>query len=113
MDVKAPLEPERYHRASGSDIDLSLIKESIDIIMNSGIEYEFRTTVVPNLLNTADIIKIARLLRGAKKYVLQQFSPNDTLDISFMHLKPYTADELKKMGSLVKEFVKDCFVRGI
>ncbi|MBU4304439.1 MAG: anaerobic ribonucleoside-triphosphate reductase activating protein [Candidatus Omnitrophica bacterium] len=112
MDVKAPLEPEKYHKASGSNIDLSLIKESIDIIMHSGIEYEFRTTVVPTLLDSADIVKIARLLRGAEKYVLQQFSPKDTLDISFMQVKPYTADELKKMRSLVKEFVKNCFVRG-
>ena len=44
MDIKAPLTKERYSAVAGTEIDHELLKRSIKIIMNSGIDYEFRTT---------------------------------------------------------------------
>ena len=51
MDIKAPLTSrnQAYNKATGVKVDLDKIKKSIQIIKDSGIDYEFRTTVVPSL----------------------------------------------------------------
>lgn len=113
MDIKAPLEEEKYCQVVESKVAIEDIRESINLLMNSVVEHEFRTTVVPVLLSARDIMKIARSLHGAQTYVLQQFSPKDTLDKNLAVLAPYPSDELKKSAQLAKEFVKNCFVRGI
>lgn len=70
MDLKAPIA--KYEAVCGIPVDHNAINESIDLIMASGIEYEFRTTVVPQLTH-ADVLAIARRIAGARQYVLQQF----------------------------------------
>jgi len=52
MDVKAPLE--RYEEITASRINPFDIEKSMGLIMKSGIDYEFRTTVVKSLLNEKD-----------------------------------------------------------
>ena len=113
MDIKAPLDTQKYSKATASDAEVIDIKQSIDLLMGSGIDYEFRTTVAPGFIEGKDIIAIAQTIEGAKKYVLQQFSPKDTLDKSMAAVKPYKADELKQFAQLGSEFVKTCLVRGI
>ncbi|HEY8499342.1 MAG TPA: anaerobic ribonucleoside-triphosphate reductase activating protein [Clostridia bacterium] len=74
MDVKAPLE--KYGEICRCSIERKRISESISVIMNSGIDYEFRTTCCPQLDND-DLIEIGKLVYGAKKYVLQQCRKTD------------------------------------
>jgi pyruvate formate lyase activating enzyme len=71
MDIKNT--PEKYERTTNSKIDLERIRLSVDLIRNSGVDYEFRTTVVPGLHEVADFEKIGEWLKGAKKYALQAF----------------------------------------
>ena len=52
---------------------LSKIKESISIIMNSGIDYEFRTTLVAEYHSKESIEKMGELIKGANKLYLQKF----------------------------------------
>jgi pyruvate formate lyase activating enzyme len=52
MDIKTSFE--KYPAACGTKVDISKIKESIAVIMSSGIDYEFRTTVVPGLVDRED-----------------------------------------------------------
>lgn len=113
MDIKAPLEKEKYSQVVNSQVDIDLIKESIRILMSSGVDYEFRTTIVPSLLEIKDILAIAKYISGAEKYVLQQFDPKDTLDENMSTLKPWLPEELQRISKLLKEFVKDSFVRGV
>ncbi|MCG2711052.1 MAG: anaerobic ribonucleoside-triphosphate reductase activating protein [Candidatus Omnitrophica bacterium] len=113
MDIKAPLDTLMYSNITASDVDVVTIKQSIDLLMSADIDYEFRTTVVPCFLQRKDILSIAQTIKGAKKYVLQQFSPKDTLEKSMRDVKPYSADELKQFVQLANEFVKNCSVRGI
>ena len=54
MDIKAPLE--KYKNIVGVNIDTQTIKSSIDIIMNSNVDYEFRTTVVKSQLSIDDFL---------------------------------------------------------
>ena len=112
MDIKAPIEEDKYNKSAGVKVDLSKIKESIEIIMNSDIDYEFRTTVVPTLHTQEDIIEIARYIQGAKKYALQNFSNKEVMNPAFKEIKPYRREELKKMARLVSPYVTICKVRG-
>jgi len=115
IDIKAPLDMEHYANSAGirNENTLHNVKESIRIVMESGMDYEFRTTVVPCLHTAEDIKKIASFIKGAKKYALQNFKPQDTIDESYMNVKPYTPDELRKIGNAVSGFVEKCIVRGI
>jgi pyruvate formate lyase activating enzyme len=61
--------------------------------MDSGLEHEFRTTVVRSLLDLGDLLRIAKLLKNAKIYALQAFVPVKTLDGHFLDENTYTPDE--------------------
>jgi pyruvate formate lyase activating enzyme len=71
MDIKNSLE--KYQITANSNIDPERIKLSVELIRNSGVDYEFRTTVVPTIHTGKDILEIAKWLKGSKKYVLQEF----------------------------------------
>ena len=60
MDIKNC--KEKYSLTAGADIDFALIEKSTELIKNSGIPHEFRTTVVRELHTEEDIISIARFL---------------------------------------------------
>ena len=113
MDVKAPLEKSKYSRATIVPVDIEALSRSIELLIKSNLDYEFRTTVVPAILDKTDIVEIARTISSAKKYVLQQFDPADVMDDNFTKVKPYTPDMLKSMACLAGEFVKNCIVRGV
>lgn len=114
MDVKAPLE--RYREITGSRVDPAKIEHSIELIMSSGLDYEFRTTVVKSQLGKRDILEIVRLIRGSKRYILQKFVPVKVLDKKFLDEDEvffYTDDELGYLRDAVKRkgYVVECEVR--
>lgn len=109
MDYKAPLE--KYSSHIGVLIDPKKIAKSVELIKNSGVDYEFRTTVVKEILALDDIIKIADELKGAKRYVLQKFLPGRTLDPLFSEMTTYTDEEFEKICEKIKTFVAECLWR--
>ncbi len=111
MDVKGPLN-EKYSKIAGCKIDLDAILESIKTIKGSGVDYEFRTTVVPGQLDVDDIAALARNISGAKKFILQQFEPANARDEALRKVKPYTKEKLVEMGTAAKEYVDDVVIRG-
>ena len=115
MDVKAPLNFFSYSKSTGikNPSVLEKVKDSIRLIMDSNIDYEFRTTVVPGLHEEEDILRIAKFIKGAKKYALQNFSAQgEILDPKFKKIKPYPIEKLNKIQKLVSPYVKNCVVRG-
>ena len=115
MDVKAPLFWEKYSRAAGlKDNKLfENVKNSVKIITGSEIDYEFRTTIVPGLHKEKDISDIALQLKGARKLVLQQFIPNNTLDGDLAKVEPYPAEALFRMKELAGKYVKHVEIRNV
>jgi pyruvate formate lyase activating enzyme len=112
MDVKAPLD-ERYKKACGSEVDLKSIERSINLIRDSGLEYEFRTTVVPTIHTKDDIVDIARALSGSEKFVLQQFNPENARDEEMRNVSPLPNEDIMEMANAAKEHVNEVRVRGL
>ncbi len=113
MDIKAPLDPERYVRATGGFSDVEKIRESIRVIIDSGIDHEFRTTVYPNAVSPEDVVEISGSIGGAARYCLQQFRPKVTLDPEAGKVEPYSQKELREMHDAVKPYVKKVVMRGL
>lgn len=78
MDIKSSAP--NYKRAIGAVCNLTNIEKSIRLIQTSGRPYQFRTTVVPDLVNSADIKKIKSWLADKQELVLQEFRPEKTLN---------------------------------
>ena len=112
MDIKAPLREGKYNTASGALCNLSDIARSIKLIMDSGIEHEFRTTVCPAFLDKSDIVEIAQSIAGAMRYTLQTFRPTNCLDSKMFDVVPYTEEEMKDIAENARQFVENCYVRG-
>jgi len=116
MDVKAPLKQEKYNQLAGAEVPLDKIKESIKLIMERAPDYEFRTTIVPNLLTEDDILSIAQEIRGAKKYYLQQFqlptSPGEHLnDPGLGKLVPYPREFFENLREKIKNYFEIFSIR--
>jgi pyruvate formate lyase activating enzyme len=112
MDIKGPLK--KYERVACAVIDPANIKESIRLIMASGIDYEFRTTVVRSQLMPADFPMIGRLIRGARLYALQRFVVPSMYKIanqSFLKEKTYDDKEFDVIRAKMERYVARCVVR--
>ncbi len=112
MDVKAP--KNKYRELTGVDVDIAKIEESILLIKDKAPAYEFKTTFVPGLLRKEDIVEIAKWLKGAERFYLQQFKPisplvSSTLENTVPYSKGYFVETLTE----IKSFFKYCAVRGI
>lgn len=105
MDVKAPLN--KYFETTGTPVDINAISASIDIILNSSIPYEFRTTFAPTL-DMNDILNLGEMVAGAKAYYLQQYRLNEKADMP-AHVRFYIEETAKKMKSKIGV----CEVRGL
>ncbi|HID60682.1 MAG TPA: anaerobic ribonucleoside-triphosphate reductase activating protein [Hadesarchaea archaeon] len=115
LDVKAPLVKERYQALVGVQANGALddVRESIRIIRSSnGIDYEFRTTVVPELTKE-DLLLIAGDIKGAKRYCLQQFrSDVPHVDERYSDVSPYSFGFLQEVQREIAPNFQICKVRG-
>lgn len=109
MDIKAPFI--KYKDITKYDININKIKQSIKIIMNSNIDYEFRTTIEKSMLTKKDLIMIADQIKGAKKYYLQRFVNNDSENSDLSNLSSYSKSELEELIPEIKNRVDFCQVR--
>jgi pyruvate formate lyase activating enzyme len=112
LDIKAP--PEKYPLLTGlTDVDVTCFEQSVALLKESDVPHEFRTTVVPGLLDEDDVIRIAQGIAGADQYALQQFRPLNTLDPALKQASPYPAEMLQTMAERAREWVSQVTVRGV
>ena len=110
MDVKNS--PEKYALTCGLDyVDLNRIKQSINLLMNGTVEYEFRTTVVNEFHEEDDFIKIGEMIKGAKRYFLQRFTDRDS--VPYGNLTPPSFDKMHKFAEICRKFVPNTELRGV
>ncbi|MBD3310267.1 anaerobic ribonucleoside-triphosphate reductase activating protein [Candidatus Woesearchaeota archaeon] len=112
MDFKSSLE--RYDEVTAVKVDKEKIKKSVELIKQSGIDHEFRATVLPDFFDTEEAKKISEWLKGAKRFALQQFKNVDkVLDPSFQDKESYTPDELTAFKRIMEPYFDEVEVRGI
>ncbi|MFQ5532180.1 MAG: radical SAM protein, partial [Candidatus Nanoarchaeia archaeon] len=116
MDIKAG--KDQYSRVANADADMNKIENSIKLITNSGIDYEFRTTVVKNLHDIEEVKKIAEWInnilgRKPKKFVLQGFkNKGKLLDGVFKQEKDVETDYLEELKKAVKDYFEIVEIKG-
>jgi len=109
LDVKVPLG--RYEETVRYRVKPEGLKETIKLIRRSGVDHEFRTTVVPGLLDGDDLEEIAVTLAGSRRYVLQQFRPGKTLCPDFKDVKPYSEAEMRQFRDRVAPYFAETGLR--
>lgn len=98
MDIKNA--PENYKKTSGGKSDIERIKLSVNMIRNSQIPYEFRTTVIPGIHTEEDFDKIEKWIKGAKSYYLQMYQETKVLD---PNIKKITKGKTINIDSIAKK----------
>ncbi len=109
MDIKGP--KERYSEFAGVKVNIKKIQKSIDILKEGKVDCEFRSTIVPTLHKREDVIEMAKWIKGAKKYYLQNFRPEKTIDPKFEKVKPYPEEYLLGIQKAIAPFFEVCQVR--
>ena len=107
LDVKTSLD--KYERLGAKEPGELL--HTIEILKTGNVEYEFRTTVVPGLVEMEDVRKICEVVKGAKIYAFQQFVPGDVLDKQFETLVPYSREIMSSYAEVMKEHVCEVILR--
>lgn len=109
MDIKNS--PEKYSMTCGCEVDIALIKESVSIIMASGIDHEFRTTTVKDYHSAEDFYSIGQWLQGESKYFIQHFE--DSGNLISDNLSPLDKDEMTKLAEKIRDKLPNVFLRGV
>ncbi|MBO4872713.1 MAG: anaerobic ribonucleoside-triphosphate reductase activating protein [Lachnospiraceae bacterium] len=109
MDIKNS--PERYAMTCGRDpLDLAPLKESIALLLEGRIDYEFRTTAVAEFHDDASFAGIAELIRGAGKYFIQKFTDRDSVMFAGLHAP--SKEDMLRWADIVKPSVGLAELRG-
>jgi pyruvate formate lyase activating enzyme len=111
MDIKT--DPQRYEGCVASRFDGSALLASLQLIMESGLDYEFRTTCVKPLVTPEAVEAIARLIRGCRRYALQPFRQNVILHPEFFDgMDPaFSFEEMTRLKRIAEPWVQSCLVR--
>ena len=112
MDIKNTFE--KYALTIGlneSEQLIKTIKKSIKYLLDSDIDYEFRTTIVKEYHTKEDLIEIAKYIKDAKNYYLQQFV--DSGKCIKEGLNSYNTEEMQELYESVKEIIPDVQLRGV
>lgn len=113
MDLKNSFE--EYPRANGVKMDIERIKLTAQLIKASGLEYEFRTTVVPGIQTEEDLEQMAKeiktLLGKETVWYLQDFQPNNCLDQDLLNQHGWGTEKLTAIAERLAFWVKGVKVR--
>lgn len=105
MDVKTS--PKKYCEITQKNVDLKKIEESINLLKNSKINYEFRTTFAPDV-KLSDIEEIGKLISNSKAFAIQKYNP----PCEGIALIPHSFDDFEKALEIAKKYVKNSFLRS-
>jgi len=109
MDIKTSLD--KYESVVRKKVETAQILKSIRLIMDSGLDYEFRTTVVKPFFEKDDFIKIGQLAKDSRLYVLQGFVSSKMLDDECLDMHSYSDEELASFKQIMEGFVQRCTIR--
>lgn len=111
MDIKTTLD--QYGPPLCSPRDSQQIAKSIDLVMTSGLSYEFRTTCVKPFVSNHSIEAIGRAIQGARQWTLQTFRPTVLLDPTFLSGSEsgFPPEEMLSLQNKAAHWVQQCTLR--
>ncbi len=110
MDIKN--HKDKYAETIGlKSFDTAPVEESMSLLKESGIDYEFRTTVTENYHTIKDIELLAKWIEGTPRYFLQNFVDSGNLIDS--DCKGVSRDTMREMLNVVREYVPNAELRGM
>lgn len=120
MDIKTS--PSAYPKVTGiSCISMGKLEESVQFLLTSGINHEFRSTLVKGLHIKEDIAEMSRWIAGDSPYYLQSFENSDGVISNLKETNPkavpslsaFSKDELLEFLEIAKHYVPNVKLRGI
>jgi len=109
MDIKGPLS--EYAKISNSKINIKDVDEAINLIKNSNIDYEFRTTICRELLSKAQVVEIGKYLDGAKRYALQAYNLKGKILDESKSFTCYSKKEMEEFKELISHYITEIIIR--
>jgi len=117
MDIKTYPSGVLYRPFTAETNVVNAVRRSIDILMSSATDYEFRTTCVNSLIDKETIKQICYLIKDAKRYTLQPYNRNVACILNkgfFNGENPFIPeDEMISFLKIVKPMVKNCSISGL
>ena len=109
MDIKNS--KEKYPATIGVPaVDMAKICESVELLKQNRIPYEFRTTVVKGFHEPEDFTKIGEWISGTPHYYLQAFK--DSGDVLGEGCDSFSPDEMEAFAAIVRPYVGEVALRG-
>lgn len=108
MDIKA--DPSSYSILSGCSIDINIIRKSIDIIKNAGIDYEFRTTVTAEGHSMNTFINIGKMINHAKNYSLQYYEASENVLSPIFHTP--SESDMQTYADILRQYADNIAIKG-
>lgn len=109
MDIKHIFK--NYKDIIKKNIVMDKINESINLIKDSNIDHEFRTTIIKEHHSLENIIEIIEFIGKNEKYYLQNFEDSDNVNCRNLH--GFSDEELIELESALKKHSKNIKIRGI
>ena len=110
MDIKSS--PENYARVAGlPGLDLQRIRHSVELLMEAGVDYEFRTSVAQGLHTREDIEAIGRWLQGCRRYFLQNYRESE--QVMMPVFAGFSREQLENFRRLLLEYIPQVGIRGV
>lgn len=111
LDLKTA--PARYGELHGGPVAIAGLQRSVQLLLAGAVDYELRTTCVPGLVEAADIRAMGELVRGARRWVLQQFVPGHALAEELREIEPHPAETIRAFAGMAAGYVGEASVRGL
>ncbi len=90
----------------------SNVMSSINAIRESGCDYEFRTTVVRGIHSPQMIEEIEKVVKGAKRHMIQNFKEAKTIDYSFSERNSFLQEELEEFKKIMEKYIEKVEIRN-
>lgn len=110
LDVKTS--PERYGELHHRPVALGELKKTVDLLLSGDVEYEFRTTCVPGLVEEKDIRNMAKLLDGGRRWILQQYVAEHAMDAAMQQCGVFSPQVLHSYADVARTHVQQVELRG-
>ena len=108
MDIKNS--PQKYNLTAGVKVNFENVEKSVKLLMNSNIQYEFRTTVVKEYHTEQDFIEIGKWIKGAQRYFLQKFVASDF--VLEKNLSSYSDEQMQEFKKILIPYISNTKIRG-